>query len=122
MFPQGIEQCRTGVQHKRMRLAVDLKLDFHWGRGRPVVTGRAGRKSGARQRGQQQRGGSGLDDRAPGYLNCVEPDNGFWLVHECSVFAWPAKTICGKASEAYDLVLSCPREEVRLMARCSRVR
>jgi hypothetical protein len=69
-----------------MRTTVDLKCDTHGRRGRLIG---AGGDSGARKRGQQQRGGSGLDDGAPGNLIStwsIRLSIEFVVVHDCSMF------------------------------------
>src|SRR5712691_2580460 len=93
MFTQRIQQCRAWIQSQRIRAAVDLKLDRHGRRGRLIMVGRVGTKSRARERSQEQRGGSALNHRTPANL-CV----GFILVHGCSMFAVSVKAACRKTS------------------------
>src|ERR1700733_1550684 len=84
-----------------MRMAVDLKFEAHGRRGWLVVIGWAGRKNCARQRGQQQRGGTGLYHRAAGDLDCTGSiwlPIGFVLVHDMLHVCEARKRRYGKAS------------------------
>src|SRR5258708_19715160 len=86
MLAQRIQQGRAGIERQRMRAAVDLKFDLHSRRGRLVVIDRTGGKRGTRERGQEQRGGPGLDHRAAGDLDRVGVYGGFVLVPDGSLF------------------------------------
>jgi hypothetical protein len=105
MLTQGIQQCGAGIQRQRMRAAVDLKLHRGGRWGRSVVIDRTGGKSGTRKRGQEQRGGPGLDHRAAGNLDCRGFCIGFLLVHDCSIFAGRRRPPAGR-QEAYGQVSS----------------
>jgi hypothetical protein len=98
VFTQSIQQCRAGIQRQRMRTAVDLKFGVHGRRDWAVVIDRAGRKSGARQRRQQQCAGSGLDHR--GRVTSDVPGS---ALDSCSSMTAPCsrkplKAVCRKAS------------------------
>src|SRR5258708_12150445 len=87
-----------------MRAAVDPKFDLHSRRGRLVVIDRTGGKSCTRERGQEQRGGPGLDHRAAGDLDCVGLYGGFLVVHDGSMFE---KVIEGSLQEDILVTAKC---------------
>src|SRR5882757_10564319 len=94
MFTQRIQQCRAWIERQRMRAAVDLKRHRYGRLWRFGFIERAGAESCTRERGQEQRGGSGLNHRTPGNLRC----DGFILVHNCSMFVVSVKAACRKTS------------------------
>src|SRR6516165_1610260 len=88
MLAQGVQQGCTGIERKIVQLAVDQKLDRHRGGGSLIGFGG---KRATRKATQQERGGSGLDDRPARDLHVWK--NGLCVVHVCSVVAGQIKDV-----------------------------